>query len=63
MGALLWGEPRHVPDAQGTRLVLRCQGRSLTCLLSSARANPMLNLPMDLSHDLGFHEDTSSLAR
>uniref|UniRef100_A0A8B9VCP1 Cadherin-related family member 2 n=1 Tax=Anas zonorhyncha TaxID=75864 RepID=A0A8B9VCP1_9AVES len=25
-------------------------------------ANPMLNLPMDLSHDLGFHEDTSSLA-
>ncbi|NXI72491.1 CDHR2 protein, partial [Anseranas semipalmata] len=25
-------------------------------------ANPMLNLPIDLSHDLGFHEDTSSLA-
>ncbi|NXL86167.1 CDHR2 protein, partial [Alectura lathami] len=25
-------------------------------------ANPMLNLPLDPSHDLGFHEDTSSLA-
>lgn len=63
MGTLLWGEPQNIPATQGTRPVLRCQGRSLTCLLSSARANPMLNLPMDLSHDLGFHEDTSSLAR
>ncbi|NXK56791.1 CDHR2 protein, partial [Chauna torquata] len=25
-------------------------------------ANPMLNLPLNTSHDLGFHEDTSSLA-
>ncbi|NXW65912.1 CDHR2 protein, partial [Eurystomus gularis] len=25
-------------------------------------ANPMLNLPLDPSHDLGFHEDSSSVA-
>ncbi|NXC48668.1 CDHR2 protein, partial [Penelope pileata] len=29
---------------------------------NAERANPMLNLSMDPSHDLGFHEDTSSVA-
>ncbi|OXB61385.1 hypothetical protein ASZ78_000253 [Callipepla squamata] len=29
---------------------------------NAERANPMLNLSLDPSHDLGFHEETSSLA-
>lgn len=38
-------------------------GRSLTYHPSLARANPMLNLSLNPSHDLGFHEDSISVAR
>lgn len=52
------------PSCLGDTAVLGCpMGRSLTCHLSLARANPMLNLSLDPSHDLGFHEDSSSVAR
>jgi len=54
----------HTPPAWGTRLPgADPTAPSLTCHPSLARANPILNVSLDPSHDLGFHDDSSSVAR
>ncbi|XP_052541089.1 cadherin-related family member 2 isoform X1 [Tympanuchus pallidicinctus] len=42
--------------------VVQGEGIPGTNKYNAERANPMLNLSLDPSHDLGFHEETSSLA-